>query len=108
MREVFDDFIRWQDETFPNKTTHSLMTHFKDEIVELEKEIESGEGLMKNKYLEFADCFLLLFALAESEGMDYPLIVKSIKDKMTINKTREWESPDKDGVCSHVRKAVAE
>lgn len=103
MKKTFDDFISWQNETFPDKTSHSLMTHLKEELLELEEEINLSEGYKTDKYLEFADCFLLLFALAESEGMDYPLIVKYIKIKMEINKKREWTSPDKDGVCRHIK-----
>lgn len=79
------------------------MTHLKEELLELEKEIKRDEGHSPHKYLEFADCFLLLFALAESEGMDYPMIIKYIKNKMKINKAREWKSPDKDGVCRHIK-----
>jgi hypothetical protein len=53
--------------------------------------------------MEFADCFILLFGAAASDGMSYDDICKAIDEKMEINFNRKWGKPNNDGVVNHIR-----
>ena len=96
----FEDIIKWQNETFGRASTMSKMHHLLQEIIELVEAIRSNDP---NKRLEFADCFLLLFGAAASDGMSYYEICQAINEKMEINKKRKWGEPDKNGVVNHIK-----
>lgn len=99
--QLFNEVTKWQDETFPNANSLSKLAHLKEEILELEKELQSGEDL-GDIGLEFADCFLLLFGCASAAGINYLGICQLIEYKMEINKTRKWGEPDENGVVKHL------
>ena len=58
---------------------------------------------LEDRRLEFADCFLLLFGAASSDGMSYEDICNAIQEKLEINKRRKWGEPDKNGVVNHIK-----
>ncbi len=49
--------------------------------------------------MEFADCFIMMYALAADYGMKFQDIEEAIKAKLAINKEREWHIVD--GVIKH-------
>lgn len=102
MKKVqFKEVTEWQNKTFGKATSLSKIAHLKKEIKELIADIKSDNP---NKRSEFADCFILLFGAAASDGMSYEDICDAIDEKMAINREREWGEPDAEGVVNHVPK----
>ena len=111
-KEQFEKITKWQDKTFGKATALSKMAHLEEELKELNKElmfwIENEDDLTypeANKLAkerEFADCFILLFGAAASDGMSYDDIVRCIEDKMQINYKRKWGKPQENGVVNHI------
>lgn len=98
--EQYLDINEWQKETFGQATSLSKLTHLTDEIEELKSDLKTNNP---HKRLEFADCFILLFGAAASDGMTYEDICDAIEEKMGINKKRTWGTPNEDGVVFHVK-----
>jgi len=99
-KQQFNDITEWQQKTFGKATPLSKIAHLAKELEELVSDLKSGNP---NKRKEFADCFILLFGAAQSDGMSYDDICNAIDEKMVINKNRKWGEPDKDGVVNHVK-----
>lgn len=112
-KEQFEKISKWQDKTFGKTTALSKMAHLEDEVQELKKELifhEESKKLQKypeqNKIFrerEFADCFMLLFGAAASDGMTHDDIVRCIEEKMEINYKRKWGKPQANGVVNHIK-----
>jgi len=111
-KQQFKKISKWQDKTFGKATALSKITHLKQEIEELKlellnyytsKNIEQLEENKLHKESEFADCFILLFGVASSDGMAYDDIVKCIEEKMKINYKRKWGKPQANGVVNHLK-----
>jgi hypothetical protein len=98
-KEQFEKITKWQKETFQNATALSKLHHLKEEIDELQSDLER-KAFYRN--LEFADCFLLLFGCAAADGFTYEAICDSINQKMELNYKRVWGKPDENGVVKHV------
>lgn len=96
--QQFKEITEWQKQTFPKASALSKIAHLKEEIDELS--IDVGIDAV-DKILEFADCFLLLFGAAASDGMTYQDICQAIQEKFEINKGRKWGNPDENGVVKH-------
>lgn len=99
-RGQFKQITEWQAATFPNGTSLSMVKHLKQEVKELEEDIESYN---KDRRLEYADCFILLFGAAFRDGLDFDSIINCINEKMAINVNRQWGIPDANGVVNHVK-----
>lgn len=98
--QQFNEITKWQNETFGEATAYSKVMHLKEEIEELAVDV-AIDGY--EKQLEFADCFILLFGAAASDGMSYEDICKAINKKMAINRARKWGKPDENGVVKHIK-----
>ena len=98
--EQFKSITNWQNETFGKATPLSKLAHLSEEIIELEYDLDHKAP---DKRLEFADCFILLFGAAASDGMSYQDISDAIDEKMVINMGREWGTPKENGVVNHIR-----
>lgn len=98
--EIFLEISRWQNKTFGNATALSKISHLREEIDELHSDLKENK---LGKRLEFADCFILLFGAAASDGMTYDDICDAIKEKMSINYKREWGEPKENGVVNHIK-----
>lgn len=94
----YNDIAQFQKETFPQSTALSKTKHLAKEVVELMDDIETNSPHAR---LEFADCFILLMGAAHAHGMSYFDVMAAIEEKMAINRTRTWGTPDKDGVVLH-------
>jgi NTP pyrophosphatase (non-canonical NTP hydrolase) len=112
-KKQFYKITKWQDKTFGKATPLSKIAHLKEEVKELEDELvfyyenkdhltypEASKTLREG---EFADCFILLFGAAASDGMTYDDIVRCIEEKMQINYKRKWGNPNKEGVVNHIK-----
>ncbi len=99
-KNQFNDIVKWQKETFGNATPLSKVAHLAEEVIELVDDLNNNNP---ERHLEFADCFLLLFGAAASDGMSYEDICNAIDAKMAINKTRKWGKPDQNGVVKHIK-----
>lgn len=98
-KELFEEISKWQNETFGQATSLSKLAHLEQETFELEHDIQNNNP---DRRLEFADCFILLFGCAASDGMSYENIIACINEKMAINRTRKWGNPDSNGVVNHI------
>lgn len=99
-QKQFSEITDWQKSTFPHGTPLSKISHLAEEMIEL------TEDIMKNsedRRLEFADCFILLFGAAASDGMTYEDICKAIDEKMEVNYSRKWGKANENGVVNHIK-----
>jgi NTP pyrophosphatase (non-canonical NTP hydrolase) len=99
-KDQFESITKWQIETFGNATALSKLNHLREEIEELNDALQQND---ENRRLEFADCFILLFGCAASDGYTYEHICRAIDEKMKINKERKWGKANKNGVVNHIR-----
>jgi NTP pyrophosphatase (non-canonical NTP hydrolase) len=99
MIETFKEITQWQRKTFPNQTALSATSHLVEEVDELL--IDLIEGAKTNARQEIADCFILLCGIADKMDMDYHELMFEVKTKMKINKARQWQAPDENGVIRH-------
>ena len=100
-KSQFNRITKWQQKTFPNATPMSKLNHLAEELIELADAIKKGE---QTRDLEYADCFFLLFGAAAADGMTYSHICEVIEAKFTINKDRQWGTPDENGVVKHIER----
>ena len=96
----FNEIVAWQQVTFPKANPMSKLAHLAEELQELHDDLKNNNS---ERRLEFADCFLLLFGCAASDGMSYDDICKAIAEKFEIVKKRKWGEPDANGVVKHIK-----
>lgn len=53
------------------------------------------------KRMEVADVFMYIMYVAKKSGMELPDIIKSIKEKLIINRKRQWRKTE-DGTHRHI------
>lgn len=113
IQEIMNTTAKWSQDTFSDgkfspARTLSMMYHLQEEVEETINEIkvfltdptvENYEAVTK----EFADCFTLLFNSATNHGLNIVDIGNIMKEKLEINKTREWGEPDKMGIVKHIK-----
>lgn len=90
------DIHTWGAETFPNSTAASTVEHLRREVYELLESPCNGE--------EQADVFHLLVQLARTTSVD---LAEEVARKFAINRVREWQAADNQGVVEHIRGHVA-
>lgn len=100
IEEVFNDIVKWQRKTFETSTALSKTIHLYEEVKELGKSITNNE---ENFKAELADCFILLFGIADISNMTFKETIFCITEKMQINKQRNWLPPDESGVVKHIK-----
>jgi len=98
-KEIFKQITDWQRETFPASTALSSAKHLKKEVEELILAIERGDK--ENIDEELADCFFMLFSIADRAGLDYNQLTYQVQLKLMVNKSRIWNKPDADGCVHH-------
>ena len=89
------ELAQWTSKQFPKRSMHSIISHLRTELTELE---ESPTDIM-----EFADCFMLLLDAASFQKLAISDIWTAIGRKLEINKARVWGKPNEDGFVEHVR-----
>lgn len=93
----------WAEQTFPQSTNKSIITHLHREVAELES-CEIFGAPMSFWQDEAADCLLLLLHLAHRQGFD--LLAAGVA-KFRVNQRREWGAIDAEGVVERVREGGA-
>jgi NTP pyrophosphatase (non-canonical NTP hydrolase) len=96
----FEKITEWQKVTFNHATPLSKIAHLAEELQELVDALKNND---KGKVYEYADCFILLFGAAASDGMNYNDICKAIDGKMKINYKRKWGTANENGVVNHIK-----
>lgn len=79
MDELYREVIEWQEATFPGATVHGTRKHFFREVEELKA--DCGDKL------ELADVQIMLWGLANIQGIDLEVAVKKkmkFEDKIKI------------------------
>lgn len=94
MNPLQQEINEWQRATFPAATFASTYAHLEDEMIEIiDADTDADERM------EIADACILLFGLAGLSGFD---LLKAVREKLEINKTRQWGEADERGVVRHV------
>jgi len=96
----FKEITEWQEITFPTSTALSKVAHLKQEVLELESDLNTDSDHLTT---EWADCAILLFGAAKLAGMSYSMCLIAIQDKFEVNKLRKWGNPDENGVVNHIK-----
>ncbi len=94
-QQLQDDISSWSSIQFPHQNPHSKITHLRSELTELDED--------PTDIMEYADCFMLLIDTARLAGYDMGEIYQALRDKLEINKNREWGEPDEHGVSYHIK-----
>lgn len=118
LQKLMDDVSEWSDATFgAMQRNPAIVWHLKKEVDELIQALdythalgvdesvgagEFGRQLSKTK-MEYADCFMLLLDSAHHFGLTAENLLELTREKLEINKKREWGKPDVNGVVEHVR-----
>lgn len=91
----WDSFIKeytaWAVETFPSGTAVTASKHLQREAKELTDSQQPEE---------VADCLMLIMFVAHRMGID---LLAEARQKFEVNKLRQWNKPDSDGIAEHVR-----
>lgn len=95
MNDLQYDLRKWTGKQFPERTMHSILSHLKSEIEELEA--------APKDIMEFADCFMLLLDAASFQDIYMSDIWRAIGEKLEINKKRDWGNPNADGFVEHIK-----
>lgn len=107
LQDLMDELSKWQNETFPVSNPISKLHHLAKEVDELIKELHWSKQVeevnIKDIELEYADCFLLLFGSAAKYGLKADDIFRIVREKLEINRKRNWGTPDANGVVTHIK-----
>jgi Protein of unknown function (DUF550) len=99
-KEQLEEVYQWQLKTFGYVKALPNVFHLEQEVLELQHDLTTNA---KDRRLEFADCFILLYGAAVADGMSYEDISKAISEKLEINRKRTWGKPDERGVTNHIK-----
>ena len=91
--EIFQRMTDWAEMNFPHRTNHSILTHLRRELDEIEADPNNTE--------EWADAFLLFMHGLRERGFDIHILLIALEKKFAINQAREWGEPDEHGVVEH-------
>jgi hypothetical protein len=100
LRAFWDEmraFRDWANVQFPNSTPQSKAHHLAKEAHELANNPSDPE--------EMADVLGLFAHLADWDGVD---LAGALRAKRLINQSRQWGTPDENGVIEHLRDAKRE
>ena len=118
LQDLMNDISAWSDVTFGDgQRNPAIVYHLKKEVDELIQALdythaigvdesvgagEFGRQLSKTK-MEYADCFMLLLDSAHHFGLTAENLLELTREKLEINKKREWGKPDANGVVEHIK-----
>ncbi len=90
---TFLEMTDWAEKTFPQRTNHSILTHIRRELVEIELDPDDIE--------EWADVLLLFMHGLRERNIAWSLLEEYVYSKFAKNKERKWKAPDEHGVVEH-------
>lgn len=100
LQKLMDEGHEWSCKTFGEKDREiPMLHHLKEEIDELIESIENNDT--DNEKTEFADAFLFLINTASRRGYNAEDLINFTHRKIELNKLREWEKPDENGIIRH-------
>jgi len=101
VQEFMDDVHKWADSTFgTERTALAPLYHLREEVDEVISEMKKGFPGLTMK--EMADCFIFILNATSKYGYTFAQLLEIAKEKMIVNKTRNWGKPDANGVCKHI------
>ena len=116
LQDLMDEIIAWSSKTFKDEKAESKLEHLKKEVAEAIADIETYKRnqnrdvsfktlrlMRRDAEMEFADCFMLLIGAASLFGMSSTQLITRTRQKLHINKLREWGEPDEKGVVEHLK-----
>ena len=89
--EIGKLIVDWANQVFPNRTINNAIQKMVFE--------EIPEYMLERDPLELADIGILLYDIANLAGID---LDAAIREKMKINKQREWEIDKTTGLMNHI------
>lgn len=97
---IIDDYrywlmTDWAEKTFPKRTNHSILTHLRRELDELEAKPNDVE--------EWADVMLLFLHGLRERGITPSRLTYAVDIKFEKNRHRDWGTPDEHGVVEHIK-----
>jgi NTP pyrophosphatase (non-canonical NTP hydrolase) len=106
LQSLMDEVVAWSNVTFKDATAVSKSIHLQKEAKELTEALEKYYRIPSQRHrddvkLEFADIMILLVNTANAYGITAKELIALSHIKLEINKTREWNPPDENGVCYH-------
>ena len=101
-KDFQEELGRWSRGMFGDGENRDLgmFAHLKKEMEELEDALYDKPVSLPKLEDEIADCTLLLFDLAHLHNID---IIKAMKKKHEINKSRKWGTVNPDGSVEHIK-----
>lgn len=98
--ELQTAICEWADSIFGKGIGRipGIMNHLKKEADEV---IEDPYD-----HMEYADCMMLILDAARLAGLSSGDLLKLMKEKLEINKQREWGPMDDDGIVEHIRTTI--
>src|SRR3970040_2755373 len=112
-KEQYIKITSWQNETFKEANSLTKIKHLSEEIDELNialiqqqrfRQSHTHIDNIKEIKSNLADCFILLFGIAATEGMSFEDVTTCIDEKMKLNYTRKWGQPNEEGIVNHIWK----
>jgi hypothetical protein len=93
-QDLQDKVGEWSDEEFGERSTvEGLFAHLKEEVRHLGNDFFDA--------MSYADVLILVLALARKHQYTMDELYKAVEAKLNINKMREWEQPDEQGIIRH-------
>jgi hypothetical protein len=95
--DLYRDHARWSQQQFgldDERGPLGPIRHLKKEAVELEAAPNDPE--------EYADAFLLLLDASRRAGIGLGALIQAARDKLEINKAREWPKGSPDQPVEHL------
>lgn len=110
--ELCKDLGKWSQETFGSDTERGPigpLKHLECEAKEAQEELtrhpprlaEPRMHITSKGKEELANCLILILDASRRAGIKPMQLVEAAIDKMAINKTRQWEKPEKDQPSFH-------
>lgn len=100
--EIVLEHLDFTSKTFPKGTSKGALLHAEREIKEVFEEIEMQEVNKQRLCIEYADIFGCITDSANRAGIKFEDIISAWKEKLEINKSREWKD-NGDGSYSHLK-----
>ena len=88
---LYKTITKWQAETFTNAVCHDYAAKLIEEANELATALNDLEKPLTDVKREIADCFIVLFGLANSLEMDWAELSHEVRSKFTDNLNRKFE-----------------
>lgn len=114
LTDLIDEQSSWSQKTFGADNVRGpigALKHLEKEAKEAWEASElyqgattlMGDDARKSFQVELADCLLLLLDATRRSGMTMRQLIRVAKEKMAVNKAREWPKPTSDEPVEHVR-----